>query len=224
LTRRQNAELARIRLKFADEEIALKKAQAEMENKQNVIKMDLDLLAAKMADEVATSELAMKDEVESADGSVHSLTHKKRVQDYIEEQREFLHMEAPPCNPQSVNVPQTFAPKRIRDPLVNNPAQPVVDNPSARELFPDYTRSDPQPCRSHVRDVSQSRLSNDFVPISTSVQGEQNNLLPQQHTAGTDQCSEFAKFLLKKDLVFQDFRSLTINPRIIWLGSTVSNQ
>jgi hypothetical protein len=46
-TRRQNAELARIRLKFVDEEIALKKAQAEMEYKQNVIKVDLDLLAAR---------------------------------------------------------------------------------------------------------------------------------------------------------------------------------
>ena len=44
-TRRRNAELARIRLKFADEEIALKKAQAEMEYKQNVIKMDYVIYA-----------------------------------------------------------------------------------------------------------------------------------------------------------------------------------
>jgi hypothetical protein len=94
-----------------------------------------------MADEDATSELAMEDELQSAGDPVHSFTHKKSVQDYIEKQSEFLYMEALPCNPQSVNVPQIFAPKRIRDPLVNNSAQPVVDKPSTRELFPEVRPS-----------------------------------------------------------------------------------
>ena len=59
--RRRIAELVRIKLKFADEEIARKKAQAEVKYKQQLIQMDLDLLAAKMADEFASSELAMKE-------------------------------------------------------------------------------------------------------------------------------------------------------------------
>ena len=53
--RRRIAELVRINLKFSDEEIALKKALAEVKYKQQLIQMDLDLLAAKMADEFASA-------------------------------------------------------------------------------------------------------------------------------------------------------------------------
>ena len=46
--------MTKIRIKkFVDEEIALKKANAEVKYKQQPVKMDLDLLAAKMVDEVA---------------------------------------------------------------------------------------------------------------------------------------------------------------------------
>lgn len=46
--------MTKIRIKkFVDEEIALKKANAEVKYKQQPVKMNLDLLAAKMVDEVA---------------------------------------------------------------------------------------------------------------------------------------------------------------------------
>jgi hypothetical protein len=48
------------------------------------------------------------------------------------------------------------------------------------------------------------------VPLSTSVQGEQNNLL-SQHATGTDLCSEFAKYLLK-DLVFSGLSKFDDKP------------
>ena len=63
--RRRRAELVRIKLKFADEEIAWKKAHTEVKYKHPLIPMDLVLLATKMADEVATCELAKENEVEA---------------------------------------------------------------------------------------------------------------------------------------------------------------
>ena len=46
-------------------------------------------------------------------------------------------------------------------------------------------------------------ISAEFVPLPTSLQRMRNDLrVVTQPIPGPDQCSEFAKFLLKKDLVF----------------------
>ena len=47
-----------------------------------------------MTNKVATSELAIEDEVETPEGSGHSFSDMEFVRKYIEEQRKFSDMEA----------------------------------------------------------------------------------------------------------------------------------
>lgn len=111
----------------------MKKAQAENKYKQQLIQMDFDLFAAKMAGEVVTSKLAMVDEVESPEGPVHSFINKQRVQDYIANKGSF-HLWKP-FHVTHNRLSDDFAPLptslRVRNHLV---PQPITDTDQGSEF------------------------------------------------------------------------------------------
>ncbi|XP_061170566.1 uncharacterized protein LOC133179906 [Saccostrea echinata] len=219
-----SAELAKIHMKYADEETALKKAQAEIIYKQQLIKMDLELLAEKRAIEemYAKDSISLEDltDVSSWCSSEYKPISVKAQEENIQSVQ--LSAETPAFVPRHM---EPHAPKRIRDGLTFHPAQPVVTDPSARELFPGrpkVTSSTYIPLRANTRDNrlndthrapclpeqgwKDSVHSWDFSPEPTSA--FDRDLLPPEvdhippiGTRPVDQCSDFAKFLLKKDLV-----------------------
>ena len=87
-----------------------------------------------------------------------------------------------------MNLLQIFTPRRIRDRLVENIAQPVVDNPSSKEHFLENER--PNPRRSYLPAIPTSlkQMRNDEPVVLQPI--------PE-----IDQCSVFANFLQKKDLL-----------------------
>ena len=96
-----------------------------------------------------------------------------------------------------MNIPKTFAHRRIRDPLIYNIAQPVVNNPSSKELYPETRGPNPRPSHLPGTDFSHSRLSANLSPLPTFWQMQNDLPVVQQPIPGADQCSEFAKFPLK---------------------------
>lgn len=85
-----------------------------------------------------------------------------------------------PSNPLLVNLSET--PRRIRNPLVENIAQPYLDNTSSKKLFQDHERPNPLPNYLSGSDISHSRLSAYFATLPISLQPMRNDLLvvPQQ--------------------------------------------